>query len=40
MAEKEEYPAGTEVPEEVDEDPSTEIDEDQPGLSDEPPAAS
>jgi hypothetical protein len=38
VIEKEEYPAGTEMPEELEDDPSRDLEEDQPGLRDEPPA--
>ena len=38
--EREEYPAGTEVPDEAEDDATEKLDEDQPGLADEPPAAS
>ena len=38
--EREEYPAGTEVPEEAEDDATEQIEEEQPGLADEPPAAS
>jgi hypothetical protein len=38
--EREEYPAGTEVPEEAEDDATEQIEADQPGLADEPPAAS
>lgn len=38
--EREEYPSGTEVPDEAEDDAAEQIDEEQPGLADEPPAAS
>jgi hypothetical protein len=38
--ERDEYPAGTEVPDEAEDDATEQLDDDQPGLADEPPAAS
>ena len=38
--ERDEYPAGTEVPDEAEEDATEQVDDDQPGLADDPPAAS
>ena len=38
--EGEEHPAGTEVPDEAEDDATEQIEEEQPGLADEPPAAS
>jgi len=38
--ERDEYPAGTEIPDEAEDDATEQVDEDQPGLADDPPAAS
>ena len=38
--EQDEYPAGTEIPDEIEEDATEQIDEDQPGMAEDPPAAS